>query len=93
MIDVTQTGDGDPLQFRVIVRDDEGTTRHEVTMAKKTHEDLSPGHSPGVLVEGAFLFLLDREPKEAILGRFDVRVIPNYFPEFHKELPAYLPDL
>ena len=92
MIDVTMTDDGDPMQFRVVVRDDEGTTRHEVTMARKTHEDLVPGHAPDALVKGVFLFLLDREPKEAILGRFDVNVVPDYFPEFHKELPAYLPD-
>ena len=93
MIDVTQTGDGEPLQFRVILRDNEGTTRHEVTMAKKTHEELSPRHAPEVLVEAAFRFLLDREKKEAILGRFDLTVIPGYFPEFHRELPSYLPDL
>ena len=35
-------------------------------------------------------FLLDREPKESILGRFDVTVISRYFPEFERELPHYL---
>jgi hypothetical protein len=34
--------------------------------------------------------LLDREPKEAILSRFDVSVISRYFPEFERELPRYL---
>ena len=37
-----------------------------------------------------FRFLLDREPKEAILARFDISVIGRYFPEFGAELPAYL---
>lgn len=93
MIDVTPTGDGDPMRFRVVLRDDEGATRHEVTMAQATHETLSPAHTPAEVVEAAFRFLLDREPKEAILGRFDVTDISRYFPEFHRELPAYLPDL
>ena len=35
-------------------------------------------------------FLLDREPKESILSRFDVTVISRYFPEFERELPRYL---
>jgi hypothetical protein len=34
--------------------------------------------------------LLDREPKESILRRFDVTVISRYFPEFEQELPHYL---
>ena len=38
----------------------------------------------------AFRFLLDREPKESILRRFDVAVISRYFPEFERELPRYL---
>jgi hypothetical protein len=32
--------------------------------------------------------LLDREPKESILGRFDAMVISRYFPEFERELPT-----
>jgi hypothetical protein len=41
-------------------------------------------------VEAAFRFLLDREPKESVLSRFDVTVISRYFPEFGRELPRYL---
>jgi len=37
----------------------------------------------------AFRFLLDREPKESILGRFDVTAISRYFPEFEREMPRY----
>jgi hypothetical protein len=40
----------------------------------------------------AFRFLLEREPKESILARFDVSVIARYFPEFERELPRYLPS-
>ena len=35
-------------------------------------------------------FLLDREPKESILGAFDISAIRRYFPEFDKAFPAYL---
>jgi len=37
--------------------------------------------------------LLDREPKESILRRFDVTEISRYFPEFERELPHYLSQL
>ena len=35
-------------------------------------------------------FLLDREPKELILGAFDISVIRRYFPEFDDALSRYL---
>jgi hypothetical protein len=47
-------------------------------------------HTPERCLEAAFRFLLDREPKESILGRFDLTVISRYFPEFERELPHYL---
>ena len=43
-------------------------------------------------LEAAFRFLLDREPKESILQRFDVEIIGRYFPEFERELPRYLAE-
>jgi hypothetical protein len=91
MIEVKQTGDGDPLEFEVVVREGNGESRHHVTMGKETFERLTAGrHTPERCVEAAFRFLLDREPKESILGRFDVTVIARYFPEFERELPRYL---
>jgi len=47
-------------------------------------------HTPERCIEAAFQFLLDREPKESILRRFDITVICRYFPEFEHELPSYL---
>ncbi len=50
-----------------------------------------PGkHTPERCLEAAFGFLLDREPKESIIGRFNVTLISRYFPEFERELPRYL---
>jgi hypothetical protein len=91
MITVKRTGGGDPLQFDVVVRDQDGETRHHVTISRATCERLSGGqHEPERCIAAAFRFLLDREPKESILGRFDVTVISRYFPEFEQQLPAYL---
>jgi hypothetical protein len=91
MIEVRRTREGDPLEFEVVVREGKGETRHNVTMAQTTCNRLSAGkHTPEMCLEAAFRFLLDREPKESILRRFDVTVISRYFPEFERELPRYL---
>jgi hypothetical protein len=93
MIEVRRTGEGDPLAFEVVVREGGGETRHRVTMARATCERLTGDrHPPEACLEAAFRFLLDREPKESILGSFDVSVISRYFPEFERELPSYLPQ-
>jgi hypothetical protein len=94
MIKVRRVGEGDPLDFEVIVRDDGGETRHNVTMSLETCNRLTRGkHTPEHCIEAAFRFLLDREPKESILERFDVTVIPRYFPEFDRALARYLARL
>ncbi len=91
MIDVRQESDGDPLVFTVVVSAGKGETRHRVTMARKIFDQLSGGkRAPMEVIEAAFRFLLDREPKESILSRFDVSVISRYFPDFMSELPGYL---
>jgi hypothetical protein len=91
MIEVQRIGEGDPLDFEVVVREGEGETRHHVTMSREMCDRLTADkHTPERCLEAAFRFLLDREPKESILGRFDVTVISRYFPEFERELPHYL---
>ena len=91
MIEVRRTADGDPLEFDVLVREGEGESRHRVTLSRQMGERLAAGkHTPEQCIEAAFRFLLDREPKESILRRFDAAVISRYFPEFERELPRYL---
>jgi hypothetical protein len=91
VIKVERAGEGDPLEFEVIVCVGNSETRHDVTMARDTCERLTMGmHTPERCIEAAFRFLLDREPKESILRRFDITVISRYFPEFERELPGYL---
>jgi hypothetical protein len=91
MIEVRRMADDDPLDFEVVVREGGDETRHHVTMSRETCNRLTVGkNTPERCVEAAFRFLLDREPKESILGHFDVTVISRYFPEFDRELPRYL---
>jgi hypothetical protein len=91
MIEVRRVDDGGALNFEVVLRDGKGETRHRVTMSEVKNQQLTSGkHTPERCIEAAFRFLLDREPKESILARFDISVVSNYFPEFEQELPRYL---
>lgn len=88
MIDIRRTG---PEVFSVTIHEDGGKTDHAVTLCDADHARLcGPEHSHEACIDAAFRFLLDREPKEAILARFDITVIARYFPEFERELPRYL---
>ena len=91
MIDVTRKTGTDPLGFEVVVRQGSGESRHQVTMTRAMCQRLAGSeYTPEACVDAAFRFLLDREPKESILARFDVSVIQRYFPDFERELPRYL---
>jgi hypothetical protein len=91
-IDVETLSSADPLEFRVTAHEGRGSTEHRVTMSAATHRKLAgQTAAPEDVIRAAFAFLLDREPKESILSRFDVTVISRYFPEFERELPKYLP--
>lgn len=94
MIEVEQLSDESPMRFLVTLRDDAGEARFEVTMrqADMAHY-LGQDCPPARCVEAAFAFLLDREPRQAILQRFDLSVIPTYFPEFAEKLPDYVAEL
>ena|ERR1043166_5520953 len=89
-ITVSQVGNADPMEFEVEVGDAKGRTRHRVTMPAAIHARLGGTATPAAFVRAAFAFLLDREPKESILRRFDVTVIARYFPEFEEKIGNYL---
>jgi len=81
----------DPMTFLVTVRERKSATQHRVTMTQATFQKLTGGTVPVTrCIEAAFRFLLDHEPKESILSRFDVTVISHYFPSFDRELGGYL---
>jgi hypothetical protein len=82
------------LTFDVVFRDADGEARRRVTVSADDAARFARlGADPARAVEAAMAFLLDREPKESILGAFDINVIRRYFPEFDKALPAYLARL
>jgi hypothetical protein len=87
MITAEVTSDGAVLMLSVRVAGEGSETRHEVTLS---HRDLArlgrPGESAASFVTRCFDFLLEREPKESILKRFDVSVIADYFAEFEEEI-------
>jgi len=69
--------------FDVLVREGKGETRHRVTLTEEDLRRFGGGQvGPAALVRESFRFLLEREPKESILGRFELPVIARYFPEY-----------
>ena len=75
----------------VVVAGGGSSTRHEVTLSRGDYERLAGGKaSPEALVEASFAFLLEREPKESILRRFDLPVIGRYFPDYERVIAQRL---
>jgi len=72
--------------FLVTVKEGSSST-HRVTLSDDYHEKLTGGSvSKEELVRTSFEFLLQREPKESILGSFDLPVIGRYFPEYEQTI-------
>ncbi len=93
VIEVRALTDSDPLEFEVSVKEPLGHTEHRVTVSRSDYGRLcGAAPEPCRCIEAAFLFLLDREPKEAILRRFNLTLIAHYFPEFEAQLPRYLSE-
>jgi hypothetical protein len=81
----------DPTHFRVRVIEAGSESTHHVTLDTKDHVRLAGGAAePEELIRKSFEFLLEREPKESILGRFDLSVISRYFPEYEREIKKRL---
>jgi hypothetical protein len=85
---IDRTGeDEERFGFRVCVIDGTDRTVHDVTLTRVDYESSGlPSKSPERFVELCFDFLLEREPKESIHSQFDIRVLPEIFPEFREEL-------
>lgn len=72
-------------RYRVTVSEGASSTVHTVAVDTA----IPAGTEPADLVEASFRFLLDREPKESILSRFDLSVIERYFPEYPERIGDY----
>ncbi|HYI22660.1 MAG TPA: hypothetical protein VEX62_08500 [Candidatus Limnocylindrales bacterium] len=72
---------------RVRVGDGADATEHEVSVSAEEMARFAPGASePQRLVEASFAYLLEREPKESIMGSFTLSTIESYFPRYPLEI-------
>ena len=79
------------LEFCVRIIEKNGETTHHVTLKQEDYARLTGGKiEPEELVRCSLEFLLEREPKESILSRFDLSVISRYFPEYEREIKKRL---
>ena len=76
--------------YRVGVQEGGTRTTHDVTLTDQHLARYASGATPERLLEVSFEFLLEREPKEAILTRFDLSVIERYFPEYARTIAGRL---
>lgn len=75
--------------FEVVVSDG-NQTRHRVTVPEEYYNKLTKNEiTPAELVKRSFEFLLEREPKEAILGEFELTVISRYFSEYEESISIW----
>jgi hypothetical protein len=67
--------------------DGNGITSHEVKLKEGTWNELKAGREkPEELIIDSFKFLLERESNNAILKKFNLELIGEYFPEFKEEI-------
>ena len=84
MIDIRKRSQN---EFAVVVEGKGDKTQHIVTLDDDYYYLLTQGKiSKEELIRKSFQFLLEREPKESILSKFNLKVITGYFPEFEKEV-------
>ena len=86
-IEITHEG-GD--QYAVEVREGGGSTSHRVTVTDEHVDRYGAGAGAERLLEESFRFLLEREPKESIMGRFELPVIERFFPDYSRVIQERL---
>lgn len=78
-------------EFEVSLREETSQTQHMVTVEPAYARKVAPaGTGMEELLRRSFEFLLEREPKESILRRFNLRQINRYFPDYEREIRARL---
>ncbi len=88
MADITVTQQ-DNDTYLVKVAEGKSKSTHHVELDDSYHQKLTGGSvSKEELIRRSFEFLLQREPKESILGRFHLSVISRYFPEYESRIKA-----
>ncbi len=79
--------------FQVCVIEGATESSHRVTLKPHYLNRLTAGKIEAPeLIRRSFEFLLEREPKESILSRFDLQDIQRYFPDFERTIERNLPS-
>jgi hypothetical protein len=74
-------------RYEVTVTEGASTSGHDVGAPTEELADFGlEGCDPRAVVEESFRFLLEREPKESIMGRFDLSTIARFFPSYPDEI-------
>ena len=74
-------------EFLVTIEEKGTRSKHKVTLDNEYYQNLNDGKiTKEELIKKSFEFLLEREPKETILSKFNVRIIKTYFPEYEKNI-------
>jgi hypothetical protein len=89
MATITVTHQSGPTYY-VSVEEHGSSTAHVVTVWPSDLARYAPDATPEDLIEASFRFLLEREPKESILARFELPVIERYFPEYPHAIASLL---
>jgi hypothetical protein len=80
---VTENGD----HFDVTVTDGASVSKHEIRASRDDLSNLGVSdHEARAVVEESMRFLLEREPKEAIMSSFGLGTITGFFPEYPDEI-------
>ena len=85
-ITVEHAGDG----FQVEVVEGSTSTTHFVTVSPEDAIRFGGGQPAGTVVDASVRFLLTKEPKESIMSRFDISIIPRYFPDYENRIGDFL---
>ncbi len=84
MINVQKIDDD---HYTVTVSEGGSESSHTVELDDTYYNKISDGSiSKTDLIRRSFEFLLAREPKESIMGRFHLSTIARFFPEYESEI-------
>lgn len=84
----SETPQSNGWSYRVKLNGNGSQREYSVRLNRSDYERWSKGQvPPKEVIQGAFDFLLEREPPSSILSQFDCSVIRRYFPEVDRELP------
>jgi len=74
-------------KFIVTVEERGTRTQHTVSLDDEYYQRLTRGRiTKQELIRDSFEFLLEREPKQSILSKFNLKIINQYFPEFEEKI-------